>query len=391
MSHRPARRVVGEEQLRQFVADALGADDLQALAHRGDRLEHRRVGFEAERRDEARGAQHAQRIVTEGDLGIHRRTEPLRREIGETARRVDQFGLVQRERERVDREVAAQEVGLDVVGERHLGLAALRVVDVGPEGRDLEGLAVLDAPDRAEALALQPDGVGPARDDAFDGVGTRAGRDVDVVAALVPVEEGVAHRPTDEVRAVAFGAQQPGQFLGRGAWLEEPRQPRGKVHACILAGVAPAGASAGPELFFAFATPDRTGVDQERRPAGRSLLVCGLRHRPLLDHEAQVVGARRRRHRLAQLDHARRVEVEEALVEGLHAVELALGDDLFDLVRLFGVDDLVEHAARRDQHLHRRRRGRRCDARRDAGSRCPAARRPATCGSASARAAGRSR
>ena len=49
------------------------------------------------------------------------------------------------------------------------------------------------------------------------------------------------------------------------------------------------------------------------------------------------------------------VQAEQALVERLHAVVLALGDDLLDLVRLVGVDDLVEHAAGRHEHLDRRR------------------------------------
>ena len=71
-------------------------------------------------------------------------------------------GLVERDRHRVDREVAAREIRLDVVGERHLGLAALGPVHVGAERRDLEALAVLLAADRAEPLALQPHGVGPA-------------------------------------------------------------------------------------------------------------------------------------------------------------------------------------------------------------------------------------
>ena len=149
-----------------------------------------------------------------GSIGVRRRFD---REIGEPARRVDQLGLVQRERERVDREVAAQEVGLDVVGERHLGLAALRVVHVRAERRDLEGLAVLDAADGAEALALQPDGVGPARDDALDGVGPRVGRDVDVVAAVVPVEERVAHAPPTRYARWPSARSSPAS-----SWVAEP-------------------------------------------------------------------------------------------------------------------------------------------------------------------------
>ena len=159
-------------------------------------VEHRRVGLEAERRDEARGAQHAQRVVAERDLGRQRRAQPLRREVGEAAERVDELGLVERERHRVDGEVAAREVGLDVVGERHLGLAALGVVHVGAERRDLEASAPSLTPPTvpkrwpcSHTASAQPETI------ALDRVGPGVGRDVDVVAVVVPVEERVAHAP----------------------------------------------------------------------------------------------------------------------------------------------------------------------------------------------------
>ena len=74
----------------------------------------------------------------------------------------------------------------------------------------------------------------------------------------------------------------------------------------------------------------------------------------LLQLEAEVVGVRADREGVAEGDQAVLVEVEQALVEGLHAVVLALGDHLFDRVRLLGVDDAVEDAAGHHQHLGRR-------------------------------------
>ena len=53
------------------------------------------------------------------------------------------------------------------------------------------------------------------------------------------------------------------------------------------------------------------------------------------------------------------VEVQQALVERLHPVVLAVGDDLLELVGLRRVGDLVEDATGRDEHLHRRAPGRR--------------------------------
>src|SRR4029077_11062817 len=103
----------------------------------------------------------------------------------------------------------------------------------------------------------------------------------------------------------------------------------------------------------------RSAPGPASRPARASMELAGdgllrrLVPRELLDHQAQVVRAGRRGERLAQLDHALAVDAQQALIEGLHAVVLALGDDLLDLVGLVGVHDLVEDAARRHEDLDR--------------------------------------
>ena len=56
------------------------------------------IGLEAERRDETRRPQHAQRVVAERDLGRERRAQPARREIGEPVVRIEELGLVERDR-----------------------------------------------------------------------------------------------------------------------------------------------------------------------------------------------------------------------------------------------------------------------------------------------------
>src|SRR5882724_11254289 len=61
----------------------------------------------------------------------------------------------------------------------------------------------------------------------------------------------------------------------------------------------------------------------------------GLRQRVLLDEEPEVVGTARCRQRLPEIDRAPLVERQQALIERLHPVVLAVGDDLVDLVRLF--------------------------------------------------------
>ena len=232
------RRVVGQQQLRQLVADALRADDRQPTSHGGDRLNHRGIGLEREGGHEPRGAQHAQRIIAERQLRTLRRAQALLGEVGETPERVDQFGLVERERHRVDCEVAARQVGLDVVGVGDLGLAALGVVHVGAERRDLERLAALLQADGAEALALQPDRVSPVAHDRLDGFGPRVGSDVDVVLGTQPVEEHIAHDPADEVRAVTSGLEPARERLGRGVGFQEGCEARRNRHVRILSGRA---------------------------------------------------------------------------------------------------------------------------------------------------------
>ena len=167
--------------------------------------------------DEPRGTQHPQRIVTERDLGAQRRAQAACGEVGEAAVRIDERFVqpgFEVERHRVDGEVAARQVGLDVVGVRDVGLAALGAVHVGAERRDLEGLAVLLAADGAEPLTLRPHRVGPwqrpARQPSRDGRRSRCrcqGRRT--------VEERVAHAPADEVGAVSGRAQPAGQCVGR--------------------------------------------------------------------------------------------------------------------------------------------------------------------------------
>ena len=159
-----------------------------------DRRDQRRVGRQPELRDEARGAEHAQRIVEERHLGRERRAQPTRGEVGRAAERVDEHGLREPQRHRVDGEVAPREVGLDVVGEHDLGLAALGAVHLGAERRDLERGAVLATADGAEPLTLQPDRVGPRPHEPLHHVGPGVGRDVDVGLLAVAASRGRGRR-----------------------------------------------------------------------------------------------------------------------------------------------------------------------------------------------------
>ena len=158
------------------------------------------VGHEVVAGDEAGGPQHAQRVVAEALLRRQRRAQPLGRQIGGPTERVDQHWLGEAERHGVDREVAPRQVGLDVVGEHHVGLAALLGVRLGPVRGDLEGPLALPGADRAEALALRPQVVGPAAQQLLDLLRAGVGGEVDVAAELA-AEQQVADDPADEVGA----------------------------------------------------------------------------------------------------------------------------------------------------------------------------------------------
>ena len=174
------------------------------LAHGRD---ERVVGYEAVAGDEPGGPQHPQRIVGERDLRRQWRPEDPGGQVGHASVGIDQLRRLtgrarDAERHGVDREVAAGEVGLHLVGEGHVGLARVGRVGLGAVGGDLEHRAVLLQPDGAEAGSLVPDGVGPPGDERGGLLGPGVGGEVDV-GREGPTEHRVAHDPAHQVEAVA--------------------------------------------------------------------------------------------------------------------------------------------------------------------------------------------
>ena len=219
--------VVDQQELRELVADALRAHDLEPVAQLDHCGDERGIGFEVELRDEARRTEHPQRVVEERDLGCERGAQATRRQVDRPAEGVDQHRVGQAQRHRVHGEVTPREVGLDVVGVDDLGLAALGPVDLGAERGDLEHRVVLAAPDRAEALSLEPDRIGPRSYETFDDVGPGVGGDVDVgnlAVAQRAVEERVAHAPADQVALVAGVGEQARELLHRRRRVEQRGQ-----------------------------------------------------------------------------------------------------------------------------------------------------------------------
>ena len=97
-----------------------------------------RVELELERRDEARGAEHAQAVLREALVRVADRAEHAAREIAAAVERVDELRVDGVDGDRVDREVAPREVGRDVVDELDpVGPAPVGVRPLAAQRRDL--------------------------------------------------------------------------------------------------------------------------------------------------------------------------------------------------------------------------------------------------------------
>ena len=189
------------------------------------------VGTSAELGGEAGRPEHPQRVVLERHLRAGGGAQPLGGQVAEAAVGVDEGAVGQLHGHRVDGEVAPGQVLVDRAPEGDLGLARVLAVGVGAEGGDLQPEVALADPDGAVAHPLQPHAVAPAPgpDDGQDLVGGGVGGQVDVGRG--PVEQGVAHRPADQVQLVATrrrsGARGRGRRLANGAALSSaPRASR---------------------------------------------------------------------------------------------------------------------------------------------------------------------
>ena len=222
---------VEHQHLVQLVADALGRDNGEPAVHALHRRDERGVRFQVEAGREAGGAQHAQRVVPEGDLGIEWGAQAPRGQVAEPVEGVDELHVGQAEGQRVDREVAARQVHDDVVAEGHLGLARLGDVDLGPVGRDLVHLAVLAKADRPEARTLGPHLVGPAPHQTLRLVGAGVGGEIEVRRATrLAGEQRVTHGTADQVQRAARRREATREVLGGMHIGAEPFGHRGGLH-----------------------------------------------------------------------------------------------------------------------------------------------------------------
>src|SRR4029077_19266561 len=121
----------------------------------------------------------------------------------------------------VDREVAAGEIGLDVLGEGDRRLAVLLGVDVLAEGGDLQSPPVLECADRPELHAHEVLSVRPAAQEPRGLVGGRIGGEVEIGVGTGAPEHEVAHGPAHQIELAAGRVEALAQLLREGIDLDD--------------------------------------------------------------------------------------------------------------------------------------------------------------------------
>ena len=218
----PLAGALDHQQLVELDADPLGRHDAQPAPEALDRADQRGVGLHAIGGDEAGGPQHAQGVVLEGDLGSQRRAQAALHEVDPPLEGIDQLGVGQSQGHGVDGEVTAGEVGLHLGAEGHVRLSGVRVVGLGPVGRDLVAGAAEGAAHGAEAFSLQPHRVGPAPHHRLGLLGEGVGREVEVGLPGIEVEQRVSYRAAHDVEAVTGGVKAIGQRARAFHQAQEP-------------------------------------------------------------------------------------------------------------------------------------------------------------------------
>ncbi len=226
------RGPIRAQEADQLREGPLGGDASGQAGLDRERGPRRRLDGEAERRDEADGPQHSQGVLTEAGARIPDGADDPRLEVGPAVERVDDVtgrtGLVERDRHRVDGEVAAGEVVVERVAEGDVvGPPVIRVRPVAAEGGHLVGPVGQGHDDRPEAVLVA--GVGQEGEEA---IGAGVGGHVPVAGDDAPRE--VPHAAADEMDLVAGGHEgardrpdAPGDHGRDGPWVDRS-EPAGR-------------------------------------------------------------------------------------------------------------------------------------------------------------------
>ena len=225
----PAPRPVDvrHEQLVELLADPLRRHDLQAV----------RASARSPRRTRGAGVTPScatNRAARSIRSGSSRERRPRARaacrvasraEVLHTLEGVDELAVGQPDRHRVDREVAAGEIGLDVLRERDRGLRSSSGYTLLPEGRDLDQGAVPSRPHGPEPHAHEVLGLRPALEEPRRLGGRGVGGEVAVGRRRRPDHE-VADHAADQIQLVPGGLEAVAELLRERSHLERGHDVR---------------------------------------------------------------------------------------------------------------------------------------------------------------------
>ena len=193
------------ENQPQLGRDPFGADDVDLIGHRFDRLPGGRVDLEVQRRGKPHRAQQAQLVLAEPGHWLADRPHDASSQILLTLDVVDHGGLLGIEEQAVDREIAPLGVVAGRAERHRVGMSAVGILGVGSKrghfdlagalrpqhGHHAEGRAERKCPPPAEQLA--------------DLVRPGAGGHV-VILGIAP-EQLIAHAAAGPIGLEAGGAE----------------------------------------------------------------------------------------------------------------------------------------------------------------------------------------
>ncbi len=171
----------------QFGRDPLGGDHDDLRRHRDDRCAGRRLDRQPEPRREPDGAEEAELVLAEPGRGVADGAEDAVAEVGLTPDVVDHLAGGRIEEHTIDREVAPRGVDLGRAEDDRLGMTAVDIRPIAPEGGHLHLLIGLRAahPDHPKR---DPHGDGPVPEHVHDLLGAGVGGHVVVAGRQTELE-----------------------------------------------------------------------------------------------------------------------------------------------------------------------------------------------------------
>jgi hypothetical protein len=189
----PAPSGTFREEFGELLADAFRGNDADFFCMLADSGE--RCGFNCvvEASGEAHGAQHAKLVFSETAGWFTNGADNSGGKIGAAADEIEELFCVVTHKQAIDGEIAALHVFFGCPGINNLvGMAAVRVADIGAEGGDFDFAGILADEDDTE-LGADIEAAGK-QEEYFNGSGIRG----DIVIGGLATEKNISHTAADK-------------------------------------------------------------------------------------------------------------------------------------------------------------------------------------------------